>query len=119
MSDDFVYELAVNIPEQPLGEQIQIAGLGLFENGSVYKITSAEAESFRDYNSKTVIKFDKRGMQKTSTTRGGTLLAVSKNMYGVSVKALKPGIEEVAETQNEQEEDVIVDIDSDTDGGNQ
>lgn len=87
MSDeDVVYTMDVDLDGSPKGEQIQIAGLGTFENGSSYDITRAEAEAYRSYNTRyeTIVGENDEILGSTPEL-GPTLLQASKTMFGVEV----------------------------------
>jgi hypothetical protein len=104
-----VYELEVNIPEQPEGSPIQIPGLGVFENGKKYEITEDEANNYRVHNSVQVPDID----EETHVVLGGhfeqgpSLYDAAQTMYGVNVTDLSSG----KQSKDEEEPPPVVNPD--------
>src|SRR5689334_979644 len=86
MSDKVVYEVDLDVPGRPKGDQIQIAGLGTFSNGDSHEITDDQAQAFRVSRSTTEpVLGDDDEVLGSERVLGPTLLQASKNMNGVSV----------------------------------
>jgi hypothetical protein len=77
-----VYELTIEMPNLGADAGVQIGGLGTFPNNSSTIIDDEAHDRFRSY-------------QGTDGEKSDTLLRLSKNMYGVTVRKLSA--EEVAD----------------------
>jgi len=93
--DDAVYELTIDLPSIPKGNedhQIQIPGLGTFENGRTYEVSKEQAEAFRAYHTvqESVVDEDTGAYLGSDAKPGPTLLEAAKSMYGVTVETVKP-----------------------------
>jgi hypothetical protein len=99
------YELSINMPNLAKGAEVQIAGLGTFENGSTYKITDEEHDSFRRYHGSVETAIDEETNESLGSELvvGPTLIQASDNMYGVSVKKAKPETEAEKKKREEAE----------------
>jgi hypothetical protein len=92
MSDDekVVYELTLDLPGQPKGEPVQIAGLGTFENGKSHQITESQAESYRSYNTRLEYEYDEDNNLVGATAEPGpTLLQAFSKTDGVEVTTVE------------------------------
>jgi hypothetical protein len=98
------YELSIDMPNLAKGAEVQIAGLGTFENGSSYKITDEEHDSFRRYHgSIQTVTSEANEILGSELALGPTLIQASENMYGVSVKQDKPETEAQKKKREEKE----------------
>jgi hypothetical protein len=92
MSDEekVVYEIAFDLPGFAKGEEVQVAGLGTFENGSTYQVTKAEAESYRSYNTSLKYEYDEDNNLVGATAEPGpTLLQAFEHTDGVEVNTVQ------------------------------
>jgi hypothetical protein len=48
-----VYEITIDFPNMPKGQQVSIPGLGTYENGSTNVVSKEEAEAFKAYQTDT------------------------------------------------------------------
>lgn len=106
-----MYKLSLNFPNLAKGAEVQIDGLGVFENGYEYDITTEEADAYRVHNQVLVSELDEEGSATNSVEPGPTLLQAFKSSKGVTVrkmtdkelKALEP------EAPVDSNNDVVVD----------
>lgn len=110
MSDeDVMYEITVDQPSLPKGEQVQIPGLGTFENGYTYTVTKGEANGYRTYHTCQVDVLDEdMNVVGSDVELGPTLLQAAKSMYGVEVSTVEP------ETKNKNKNKATTSADKDT-----
>ncbi len=73
------YVIKFDIPGLAKGAEVQIAGLGTFENGNEYVISDEEHDSFRRYHGTVT--------DKNELELGATLL--QSKIHGVAVEATK------------------------------
>lgn len=96
------YKLTVNHPSAGEGAQLSIHGLGVFENGKVYKIDDELADQFRRMNGNVVQAQNEQGQATTSEfVLGPTLLEAE--IYGVTVESM----EEEQPTQQDQNNEEV------------
>jgi len=84
-AEPIAYELAIDVPGHAEGTEIEIPGLGLFENGSTYDITVSEAEQFQILNTRLVDAEDSDGnIIGVKSELGPTLAVASETMHGIT-----------------------------------
>jgi hypothetical protein len=97
MSDDekVVYEITFDLPGTPKGQEVMVAGLGTFANGSTYEVTEEEAESYRSYHTSLKYEYDKDNNLVGATAEPGpTLLQAFSKTDGVDVNTVQSKTED-------------------------
>lgn len=92
MSDDekVVYEITFDLPGTPKGQEVMVAGLGTFANGSTYEVTEGEAEAYRSYHTSLKYEYDKDNNLVGATAEPGpTLLQAFSKTDGVDVTTVQ------------------------------
>jgi hypothetical protein len=89
------YKVIVNDPALPDGHEIEVPGLGVFENRSTRQLSEEDAEYFRDVNARIVdVETDDRpawtGAAGVELRRGPTVLDAFRDHPTVSVEAVEP-----------------------------
>ena len=69
-----MYKMTLNFPNLAKGAEVQIGGLGIFQNGYEYIIDDEEAEAYRVHNQVLETELDDDGNMTTTTVLGSTLL---------------------------------------------
>jgi hypothetical protein len=85
------YEVQASRPGGRRGEEFEIAGLGVFKNGSARLVTPDEAAQFRAYNARTVVSEEEEGPNGEPiyvTEPGPTLLEAFSGTDWVEVTAV-------------------------------
>lgn len=82
-----MYSVTVDMPNLPKGEEVEISGLGRFENGKTTTVSKEEAEAFRTFHQRVSYERDENGALITVTEIGPTLLQA--NILGVKVETVK------------------------------
>jgi hypothetical protein len=110
-----MYTFKIHRPGSPLGAELQIAGLGIFENGKQYTISKEDADAFRVAHQTIVATSDPADGTLTAAAEiGPTLLQAFKNDPDVTVatvkadkpkEADKPDKAEAPEKADEPEQD--------------
>jgi hypothetical protein len=83
-----MYEIAIDLPDLPEGELVQIPGLGTFENGGTYEISEEEAVAYQAYHATVAMETDEEGNTTTELVSGPALHEAGETMYGVDVTAV-------------------------------
>jgi hypothetical protein len=98
-----MYNLTIDRPASPKGEQFHVHGLGVFENGKTYAIDAELAENFRLVNSTQHSETNADGTMNVWTEKGPTVLQAFQNDPEVTVETVtkKKGNEP---SKNEPEE---------------
>jgi hypothetical protein len=86
-----MYNLTIQKPSLPPGTEVQIHGLGVFENGKQYLIDEAQAARFREANSKQQSEITDRetGAMRVWDEQGPTVLQAFKDDATVVVEVVK------------------------------
>lgn len=84
-----MYKLHVKLPNAGSGVEVNITGLGTFENGKVYDISKEQAEAFRVANGHIVA--GEHGEPKHEL--GPTLVEAFKDREGIKVEKTSTGKE--------------------------
>lgn len=86
-----MYKITLNFPNLAKGAEVQIAGLGVFENGYEYVVSDEEAEAFRVHNQVVSTEVGKDdGSFTTTASPGPTLLQA----FGTGKKSDRPVVVE-------------------------
>lgn len=81
------YNVTVDMPNLPRGEEVEISGLGRFKNGSTTEVSKEDAEAFRTFHQNVRFEHDENGALLTITEQGPTVLQA--NIPGVVVETVK------------------------------
>lgn len=85
-----MYKMAVNFPNLTKGAEVQIDGLGVFENGYEYEVSKEDAEAYRTFHSVIVDELDEDGnLVSRKLAPGRTLLDAFSSEEGVQVATTK------------------------------
>lgn len=82
-----MYKLTLDFPNLAKGAEVQIPGLGVFENGYKYDVDDALADSYRQHHTHVVDDFEGDGvLVGRHVEQGPTLLQAFKDHPGVLVE---------------------------------
>ena len=85
-----MYKMTVDFPNLAKGAEVQIDGLGIFENGFEHTIDAELAQSYRDHHTTIVEDFDADGtIVGRHTEQGPTLLQAFQNHNGITIASSK------------------------------
>jgi hypothetical protein len=70
------------------GATVEIDGLGVYENGFEYDISTDEAEAYRNKHTTYVTKVTNKGNTIVDSSRGMTLLEAFKKHKGIDVRKM-------------------------------
>lgn len=85
-----MYKMTVDFPNLAKGAEVQIDGLGIFENGYEHTISDELAQSYRAAHPKTVDEVDDDGeLVERKLEQGPTLLTAFKDSLGIVVEVVQ------------------------------
>lgn len=93
-----MYTISIDLPDLPKGTDVDVDGLGTFENGSVNDISDELAESFRTHHATIDTKLGEDGSHQNSIVLGRSIeeafadnpnITVEKASKAVPVKPAK------------------------------
>lgn len=81
-----MYKMTVDFPNLAKGAEVQIDGLGIFENGYEHTVEDDQAQDFRNSHSTVEEEHDEEGNVISHTTvPGPTIVQAFKNTEGITV----------------------------------
>lgn len=85
-----MYKMTVDFPNLAKGAEVQIDGLGSFENGFEHLIDDDAAQAYRLHHSQLVEEYDEEGVVVSRTLeQGPTLAQAFSGQKGITVKSAK------------------------------
>lgn len=84
-----MYDMTLDLPNLAKGAEVEIDGLGLFENGYTYEIPADLADTFRRKHQRLEGEYNKQGRFEGTIVHGPTLLEAFKNHEGIEVAVHK------------------------------
>lgn len=84
-----MYTVQIDMPTLPKGHEVEIDGLGQFENGSTVEVSKEDAEAFRVKHQAVVMTTDKDGNNHIEVFPGPTLLQAFKDNDTIVVSTSK------------------------------
>jgi hypothetical protein len=84
-----MYNLTIDLPNLAKGAEVDIDGLGRFENGGSYEISDDEAEAFRTKHQTVTSEYDSEGNLHTTLEKGPTVAQAFSGDKNVTVRTTK------------------------------
>lgn len=93
-----MYKITFDLPNLAPGAEVEVNGLGRFENGKTYEIDDEQAQTFRDRHMVFDTEYDEVPTNDGGTTKvpryvpkpGPTVLQAFENTVGVTVETYSP-----------------------------
>lgn len=81
-----MYTISIDLPDLPKGTEIDVDGLGKFENGSVNDISDELAESFRVHHATIATELGEGGSHQNSIVLGRSIEEAFENNPNITVE---------------------------------